>query len=216
MLLHQGFMIETGRVWEPLRSALAAHSRQSVTLQEHYLRTIDSAHALGHDPDVALAATLSLAIDQLGADSVDVMAEGAGTQPALIAALNDPRVRSLVIWAPTLRHLDSARRLVATSTAAYDLTEAEVSIGVHCTHQNVDALPPAAGLQLRPGALDIPLLVVDVAGSPGAALIAREVPDCSLLVASDSTTMLGERELIEQAIGFLSTRTVPRSGTRTA
>nr|WP_274636143.1 hypothetical protein [Microbacterium bovistercoris] len=204
VLLHQGFMIETELVWESIRAALHAAGRPSATLEEHYLRTIDSAHALGHDPDLPLAQSLAAAIDALDVDEVDVMAEGSGVEPALVLALNDARVRRLVLWRPAEISLDADDALAAGDAAPLAMTEAEVSIGALCTHTHIDTLAPVAGLRLTLSSLRIPVLIVDDGSSDSGALLARRIPGASRVESVSGRSTLGDELLIRRALDFLT------------
>ena len=203
VLLHQGFMIETGHVWRPFAQALVAAGRRVVTLEEHYLRTIDSAHALGHDADLALAQSLAGAIDDGGFEAVDVVAEGTGVGPALLLALNDSRVRRLVLWRPAELGLNSDGVLQPTENAPLEMTDAEVSIGVICTHTEVDTLVPAPAVRLAPAELDIPVLIIDTADSDAAAALRALLPH-AVTAASADQHMLEDDLLIARARDFLA------------
>ncbi len=204
VLLHQGFMIETGHVWQRFADALRAAGRPVIMLEEHYLRTIDSAHALGHDPDLALAESLAGAIDDCADHAVDVVAEGTGVGPALLLALNDSRVRRLVLWRPAGLGLDDDGMLRPTESEPLQMTDAEVSIGVVCAHTTIDTLTANPSVRLAIADLDIPVLVIDTVDSNAAHAIAARIPHAVVAGSADHQRMLEDDLLITRARDFLA------------
>lgn len=205
VLLHQGFLIETAHVWRQLANALRAAGREPATLDEHYLRTIDSAHALGHDPDLALAQSLAGAIDDAGARAVDLVAEGTGAGPALLLALNDPRVRRVVLWRPARVGVDTDGALTPSETSPREMTDAEVSIGVLCAHSQIDVLRPNADVRLALADLDVPVLIIDEAAAPLARSLHARIPSSELLPSADRRLLLTDDLLIKRVLDFLAT-----------
>jgi len=204
VLMHQGFLIETAHVWRRFTAALQSTHRSSATVEEHYLRTIDSAHALGHDPDLALAQSLAAAVDDVQAPAVDVVAEGTGAAPALLLALNDARVRRVVLWHPSGVDLDETGSLTPTGITPQEMTDAEVSIGILCSHAHVDVLAPSPGVRLDPAQLHAPVLIIDEPDAPQARALHERLPESAFLPAVDRQRILDDDLLIKQAIGFLA------------
>lgn len=202
VLLHQGFLIETAHVWRPLAAALAAAGRTTMTVDEHYLRTIDSAHALGHDPDLALAQSLADALAEHDAAQYDIAAEGTGAAPALLLALNDSRVRRVVLWRPARIGLDETGTMTATEIVPGAMTDAEVSIGVLCAHTEIEVVPPAEAVRRAPADIDVPVLIVDAPDASPA--LRSSIPMARSITVPDRQHMLGDATLIRQAVDFLA------------
>jgi pimeloyl-ACP methyl ester carboxylesterase len=204
VLLHQGFMIETGHVWRRFADALRVANRPVITLEEHYLRTIDSAHALGHDPDLALAQSLAGALDEFGVESVDVVGEGTGAAAALLLAMNDSRVRRLVLWRPAGLNLDEKGALLPTADSPLQMTYAEASIGVVCAHAAIETITPSPWVRCALSDIDIPVLVIDTPDSEAVHALDGYIPNGMFAPSADHQLMLDNDLLITRARDFLS------------
>ncbi|WP_165310742.1 hypothetical protein [Microbacterium protaetiae] len=204
VLLHHGFLIETAHVWRQFAAALHTGGRSSASVEEHYLRTIDSAHALGHDPDLALAQSLAAALDAWPATGIDVAAEGTGAGPALLLALNDARVRRVVLWRPAGVVLDDQGRLAPAEATPLEMTDAEVSIGVTCTHAEIETLRPTDAVQGDISRISIPVLIIDHPDSSASGALGRWMPSAEFVPSMDPRRMLADDLLIQRAMRFLA------------
>jgi pimeloyl-ACP methyl ester carboxylesterase len=190
VLLHHGFLIDRNLLWRRAGTidALVLSGRRVLLIEEHFLRDIDGAHALGHDASLPLGEALSAALDVAGPASIDVIASGAGVAPALILAMNDPRVRRLVLCDP------SPINLPATPGAPIELaeptgpTETEIDLGVECDHVRIAPARPARGVELQPGRCRVPILLVSAGGQPLAGEAWRDrLPDAELVSLDDDS-----------------------------
>lgn len=160
VLVHSGFLIAEHHIWHASRSIpdLRRAGREVVLLDEHRVHELGPAHALGHGVDLALAQTLSMALDLVEDPLVDLLAAGAGTVPALILALNDERVRRLALADPVEVRVGADGRIDLEGHDAP--TDVEMALGVECDHASLPSVVPAPGLRLRLPSLDDPVLII--------------------------------------------------------
>jgi pimeloyl-ACP methyl ester carboxylesterase len=161
ILLHQGFLIDSNAIWRKsgVIQRLAADRRAVVLLLEHSLREAGEAHALGHDSALLLAETLADVLDGVGADQIDLVAASDGVAGALVLAMNDDRVRRLVLVDPFDDHLDPVTGFRPTSRLEGP-TLIELELGITCQHGQFEAREPLAGLRLELGWIMAPTKVV--------------------------------------------------------
>ena len=161
VLLHHGFLIEGNGIWgrSGIADSLRRAERQLLQLDEHALREVSPAHALGHDPNLLLADTLAAVVDLSGADEVDVVASGEGSVPALILALNDDRVRHLVLLDPSLSGAEiEDHTLHLNEQSGPTLTE--IDLGLECRHPDVQLSHPAPSVRWHLDWVFAPTLVL--------------------------------------------------------
>lgn len=161
MLLHQGFLVECNSVWFKwgIADALGASGRQALLIRSHALHKVTRAHALGHDSALLLAEVLAMALDQSGEQEVDVVATADGTVPALIFAMNDSRLRRLVLLDPSLDNATLHGGLLHTDEPPGP-TIAEIDLGLPCEHGGFEPVEPALDLRLHLDWVLAPTLVL--------------------------------------------------------
>jgi len=144
VLLHQGFLVESNSVWFKwgVADALGASGRQALLIRSHALHKVSRAHALGHDTALLLAEMLAIIVDQSGEQEIDVVATADGTVPALIFAMNDSRLRRLVLLDPSLENATLHSGLLHTEEPPGP-TIAELDLGLPCDHVGFDPVRPA-------------------------------------------------------------------------
>jgi hypothetical protein len=160
VLVHSGFLIAEHHIWHASRLIpdLRRAGHEIILLEEHHVHELGPAHALGHRVDLALAQTLSMALDLVADPFVDLLTAGAGTVPALILALNDERVRRLALADPVETLVGADGRIDLEGHDAP--TDVEMSLGVDCGHASLPSVAPAPGLRLRLASLSSPVLIV--------------------------------------------------------
>lgn len=161
VLLHQGFLVECNSVWFKwgIADALRASGRQALLIRSHALHKVSRAHALGHDTALLLAEMLALVADQSGEQEVDVVATADGTVPALIFAMNDSRLRRLVLLDPSLDNATVHSGLLHTGEPPGP-TIAELDLGLPCEHGEYERVEPAPDVLLHLDWALVPTLVL--------------------------------------------------------
>ena len=148
VIVHHGFLVEHHYWVRDLVPRLVDAGRCVILMEEHAIRTIDSAHSLGHDSELPLAQSLSHALDVGRIENVDLVAWGTGAASGLLLAANDIRVGRVAVVDPELAFVDARGSIESTSVAAAVPSFVEPALELECHHDSVAAVEPVADLEM--------------------------------------------------------------------